>query len=58
MKEWKLKVDRWPSLENDFGSINNLFSPIFTGFYYKTFMGPHRNFGKIVNHLLEEPWIR
>ena len=47
--------NRWPSLENDFGSINNLFSPIFTaGFYYKTFMGPHKKFWKN----LYEPLIR
>ncbi len=33
--------NRWPSLKRDFGSINNLLSPIFSaGFYYKTFMGP------------------
>ena len=33
--------NRWPSLKNDIGSINNLLSPLFSaGFYYKTFMGP------------------
>ena len=33
--------NRWPSLNIDIGSINNLLSPIFSaGFYYKTFMGP------------------
>ena len=31
----------WPSVNFDFGSINNLFSPIIpAGFYYKTFMWP------------------
>ncbi len=39
-----MKVDsqnRWPSLNLDIGSINNLLSPMFSaGFYYKTFMGP------------------
>jgi sarcosine oxidase, subunit alpha len=33
--------NRWPSLEIDFGSVNNLLSPLFpAGFYYKTFMWP------------------
>ncbi len=33
--------NRWPSLNIDIGSINNLLSPMFSaGFYYKTFMGP------------------
>ena len=46
--------NRWPSLKRDFGSINNLFSPIFSaGFYYKTFMGP-KGFWKNVY----EPLIR
>ena len=31
----------WPSVNFDFGEINNLFSPIIpAGFYYKTFMWP------------------
>ena len=39
--------NRWPSLNLDIASINNLLSPIFSaGFYYKTFMGPHKNFWK------------
>ncbi len=47
--------NRWPSLETDIGSINNIFSPVFpAGFYYKTFMGPHKNFWKKVY----EPIIR
>ena len=47
--------NRWPSLETDIGSINNIFSPIFpAGFYYKTFMGPHKNFWKKIY----EPIIR
>ena len=46
--------NRWPSLKRDFGSINNLLSPIFSaGFYYKTFMGP-KGFWKNVY----EPLIR
>ena len=46
--------NRWPSLKRDFGSINNLLSPIFSaGFYYKTFMGP-QGFWKNVY----EPLIR
>tara|TARA_B100000579_G_scaffold167320_1_gene136048 strand:- start:1613 stop:4591 length:2979 start_codon:yes stop_codon:yes gene_type:complete len=47
--------NRWPSLELDLGSINNLFSPLFSaGFYYKTFMGPHKSFWKKIY----EPIIR
>ena len=46
--------NRWPSLKRDFGSVNNLLSPIFSaGFYYKTFMGP-KGFWKN----LYEPLIR
>ncbi len=46
--------NRWPSLKRDWGSINNLLSPIFSaGFYYKTFMGP-KGFWKSVY----EPLIR
>ena len=46
--------NRWPTLQVDFGSVNNILSPIFSaGFYYKTFMGP-RNFWKKVY----EPLIR
>ncbi|SVC12467.1 uncharacterized protein METZ01_LOCUS265321, partial [marine metagenome] len=33
--------NNWPSLNLDFGSINDLLSPFFpAGFYYKTFMWP------------------
>jgi len=33
--------NNWPSLKNDFGSLNNFLSPFFpAGFYYKTFMWP------------------
>jgi len=33
--------NRWPSLQFDFGRINDLLSPFFpAGFYYKTFMWP------------------
>ena len=47
--------NRWPSLENDIGSINSFLSPLFTaGFYYKTFMGPHKSFWKKIY----EPVIR
>jgi NADPH-dependent 2,4-dienoyl-CoA reductase/sulfur reductase-like enzyme len=44
--------NRWPSLNFDLGAINNLLSPIFSaGFYYKTFMGPTKDFGKkFMNH--------
>ena len=46
--------NRWPSLKTDFGSINNILSPIFSaGFYYKTFMGP-KGFWKNIY----EPLIR
>ena len=46
--------NRWPSLKRDFGSINNILSPLFSaGFYYKTFMGP-KGFWKRVY----EPLIR
>ena len=49
-----LSQNRWPSLENDFGYINNLLSPLFSaGFYYKTFMGP-KGFWKNIY----EPLIR
>ena len=48
--------NRWPSLDFDIGSINNVFSPLFSaGFYYKTFMGPHKKvFGKKFMNLLSE----
>ena len=47
--------NRWPSLDFDIGSINNVFSPLFSaGFYYKTFMGPHKSFWKKIY----EPVIR
>tara|TARA_B110000977_G_scaffold33478_1_gene44617 strand:+ start:162 stop:3140 length:2979 start_codon:yes stop_codon:yes gene_type:complete len=52
-----LKIEsqnRWPSLENDLSSVNNLLSPLFSaGFYNKTFMKP-RGFWKKVY----EPLIR
>jgi len=44
----------WPSVNFDFGSINNLLSKIFpAGFYYKTFMWP-----KSFWHKIYEPLIR
>ena len=46
--------NRWPSLNLDVGSINNLLSPMFSaGFYYKTFMGPKGFWKKVY-----EPIIR
>ena len=45
--------NRWPSLKNDFGAINNLLSPIFSaGFYYKTFMGPKGFWRKVYEPLI------
>ncbi len=36
--------NRWPSLDTDFGAINQLGGKVFgAGFYYKTFFGPFRN---------------
>ena len=36
--------NRWPSLDLDFGAINQLGGKVFgAGFYYKTFFGPFRN---------------
>ncbi|MGL4405712.1 MAG: 2Fe-2S iron-sulfur cluster-binding protein, partial [Notoacmeibacter sp.] len=36
--------NRWPSLDWDFGSINQFGAKVFgAGFYYKTFFGPFRN---------------
>ncbi len=35
--------NRWPSLNFDFGALNNTFSGLFpSGFYYKTFMWPSK----------------
>ena len=46
--------NRWPSLERDFGSINDWLSPVLAaGFYYKTFMWPAALWEK-----LYEPLIR
>jgi methylglutamate dehydrogenase subunit C len=46
--------NRWPSLERDYGSINDWFSPfLVAGFYYKTFMWPARFW-----EWLYEPLIR
>ena len=39
--------NNWPTLNFDFGSINDLLSPFFpAGFYYKTFMWPPKFWGK------------
>jgi sarcosine oxidase, subunit alpha len=49
-----ISQNRWPSLSNDFGRINDLLSPFFpAGFYYKTFMWP-----KSAWKSLYEPIIR
>src|ERR1700733_6108929 len=46
--------NHWPSLEHDFGAVNDLFSPlIVAGFYYKTFMWPRSFWERIY-----EPKIR
>ncbi|MGQ3674592.1 sarcosine oxidase subunit alpha family protein [Xanthobacter sp. TB0139] len=46
--------NRWPSLENDIGAVNGLFSPVFVaGFYYKTFKWPSAFWEKVY-----EPSIR
>lgn len=46
--------NRWPSLEFDFGAVNDLASPFIpAGFYYKTFMWPRNAW-----HSLYEPRIR
>jgi sarcosine oxidase subunit alpha len=46
--------NRWPSLRNDFGAINDWLSPFLTaGFYYKTFMWPAKFWES-----LYEPLIR
>ena len=46
--------NRWPSLKQDFGRINDLLSKFFpAGFYYKTFMWPRKAW-----KALYEPMIR
>ena len=46
--------NRWPSLANDVGAINDTLSPGFAaGFYYKTFMWPRGAWEKVY-----EPFIR
>jgi sarcosine oxidase, subunit alpha len=46
--------NHWPSLEHDFGAVNDLLSPVLVaGFYYKTFMWPRSFWDKIY-----EPRIR
>jgi len=46
--------NRWPSLQRDFGRINDLLSAFFpAGFYYKTFMWPRKAWKS-----LYEPLIR
>ena len=44
--------NRWPSVNFDFGAINDLLSPFFpAGFYYKTFMWPPK-FWKTYEHFI------
>jgi sarcosine oxidase subunit alpha len=46
--------NHWPSLEHDFGAVNDLLSPVLVaGFYYKTFMWPRSFWDKVY-----EPRIR
>ncbi|MCW4113546.1 sarcosine oxidase subunit alpha family protein [Aurantimonas sp. MSK8Z-1] len=46
--------NHWPSLDFDFGAVNDLLSPIFVaGFYYKTFMWPRKFWDSVY-----EPVIR
>ncbi len=46
--------NRWPSLQRDFGRINDAMSAFFpAGFYYKTFMWPRKAW-----KALYEPLIR
>ena len=46
--------NRWPSLANDVGAINDRLAPTFAaGFYYKTFMWPKNAWEKVY-----EPFIR
>jgi sarcosine oxidase subunit alpha len=46
--------NHWPSLEHDFGAVNDLLSPVLVaGFYYKTFMWPRSFWDKVY-----EPGIR
>ena len=45
--------NRWPSLEFDVMSINNLFSPLLSaGFYYKTFMWPTSFWTNVYEHII------
>ncbi|MDH3389983.1 MAG: 2Fe-2S iron-sulfur cluster-binding protein, partial [Gammaproteobacteria bacterium] len=45
--------NRWPSLEFDVMSINNLFSPLLSaGFYYKTFMWPASFWTNVYEHII------
>ncbi|MGO9933526.1 MAG: sarcosine oxidase subunit alpha family protein [Steroidobacteraceae bacterium] len=45
--------NRWPSLERDFGRINDALSAFFpAGFYYKTFMWPKRAWRAIYEPLI------
>jgi len=45
--------NRWPSLAFDLQSINGLFAPLLSsGFYYKTFMGPHKKAWMVYEHFI------
>lgn len=47
--------NRWPSLDFDFLSINQLAAPFLSaGFYYKTFMGPTRKSWMFYEHLIRK----
>jgi sarcosine oxidase subunit alpha len=54
-----ISQNRWPSLANDIGAVNNLLSPLFpAGFYYKTFMGPRLLGPNWAWKTIYEPMIR
>lgn len=47
--------NRWPSLQHDFLSINQLGGPMLVaGFYYKTFMGPTRKAWMLYEHFIRK----
>ena len=47
--------NRWPSLENDLGSVNSLLSPLFSaGIYNKTFMRPKSFWKKVYEPLIRK----
>ena len=47
--------NNWPTLNFDFGSINDFLSPFFpAGFYYKTFMWPANLWEKVYEHFIRK----